>query len=195
MASEATAYALLTLRDADSLDRHAFQHVFQADLMTWFPKGIAALVQTDRARLTDDALELLAHDRRDRARDLMWLLPTERLEHKMAERRGLSLSRPGLLDHLGPIQPGDTLVGSLRLDDVSASHLRLSHGETPIVLRVAPSLEAGRPTRLVVETDLSTHPDLRTDLKRAIAVLRKQLTPKAGPRSGDLRTSSRPTSL
>jgi hypothetical protein len=195
---EACTFALLTLRDGDRLDRPTFRRIFIRDIDAWFPEGVAALVQLDRARLDADTLTLLDPDRRSRARDLMWLVPTERLEFKLAEQRGLSLTEEGLREHLGDLGPGSTLVGRLLLAEVSDHRLVLAHGAHRVKVRVAPALEADQQTRLVVESAVPADPEVQSDLRRAFAILRKRLTPTGGVRrigTGAFIKPGRPTSM
>lgn len=198
LSMEACTYALLTLRDADQLDRAEFQRIFTRDIAAWFPQGVAALVQLGRATLHDRALTMNDPDRRTRSRDLMWLVPTERLEFKLGEQSGLSLHAEGLAEHLGDLHVGDTVVGKVRLDAVTDHALLLSHGAHAIRVRVAPALEPDQPTRLVVESPLPDDDELRSDLRRSFGTLRRRLTPTgSGGRlsGGGFIKPGRPTSM
>lgn len=162
---QAAQVLLMRLRDHDEADRSAFRAMFGTTPEEAAPAAWAAWAA--EGRLVDGAL--LPADRRQRHRDLLWLLPDHALEADLARHAGLDLSVEGLATLLWPLGPGSPLSWDLYLVDLEPAHLVLTGG---VRIRVTPPLTPdGRPG-LAVEGRFAGNVD---DLRRALGAVQKAL--------------------
>jgi len=159
------------LRDNDTVDRAEFRRIFAGDMTDIIAQALAAWKHDGTAELDAEALRFGPHERRDRIRTLLWLVPEEAIEFDLAHFNQLDLSPAAVAQMVASIKPGTPLAGGHTFEgtDASCLLLRTPAGRT-LRVRVAPGLTDAQPVRLVLESNPAT--DDMDGLRRAVGQLR-----------------------
>ncbi|RME26321.1 MAG: radical SAM protein [Deltaproteobacteria bacterium] len=179
---DALCYLVHVLRDTDTLSIDRFRAVFGCHPRALFPDALAAWDAEGVVVGEDPSQVLLApRSRRDRVRDLLWLVPEERLEWEIGRRLGISLAPEALAARLHPIGPGSTF-GDWRIERLSPARLHLQHPDGGVALRLRPPLVPGRIVPDIVVEGTPSPASVDT-LRAVVRILRRALGATAGRRA------------